>query len=138
MGKSSLRKGKRAEYYIRDYLRSLLKVEVERVPNSGNHKKFYGDIIVADRFKVEVKYRSREMPFLYPCYDGKLYSFTMKTILQPFQFAVFPSVIHEWKGNCDALVVKFPYKEPIFFADEGFYLFVLALLRKEDESAKET
>jgi hypothetical protein len=138
MGYSSLRKGKRAEYYIRDYLRNILKVEVERVPNSGNHKKFYGDLVVADRFRVEVKYRRKEISLPYPCFDGLLYSFTTKTILQEKQYVKFPEIIYKWKNDCDVLVVKLAYKEPIFFANEDFYFFFLTFLRKNENSTENT
>ncbi len=132
-GKSSRRKGKRAEYYIRDYLSKWLKAEVVRVPNSGNHKKFYGDLLVADKWKVEVKYRTKEIELPFPCTDGNLYSFTLPLLkegMPSFKKRAFPEYIYDWRGICDVLVVKIARKEPVIFTSEEVLRSIFELVHK--------
>jgi Holliday junction resolvase len=68
-GLSSLRKGKRVEYEIRDELRALGYI-VDRIPASGNSQGFKGDLRVIDpktqaTLVVEVKARKSEFKLIY-------------------------------------------------------------------------
>mgnify|MGYP001770664811 CR=1 FL=1 len=128
MPNRSKQKGKRAEYYIRNFLRELFpEAEIERVPNSGNHKKFYGDIIL-NNFVIEVKYRSEPLKFLPEerCYDGTLHCFTLENLQEEEKKTEkFHKQIYTWIDRADGLIVKISHKKPVFFLNDNLFNFFI-------------
>lgn len=72
-GRASRSKGKRGEYLVRDYFRSLGYTS-DRVPSSGAAQGFPGDIKVYDKegksFLVEVKSRQESFKTIYEMVDN--------------------------------------------------------------------
>ncbi len=64
MGKRELRKGRRAEYQVRDAFRGM-GLECHRVPSSGSSRGFKGDLLLEGMFRVEVKTRKDSFRNLY-------------------------------------------------------------------------
>lgn len=88
-GRASRSKGKRGEYLVRDYFRSL-GMWAERVPSSGAAQGFPGDVKVIAKdgssFLVEVKLRQESFKSIYKAYldasyAGKLCLITPKHLV---------------------------------------------------------
>lgn len=64
MGKREQRKGKRIEYKVRNIFRKA-GFKCYRVPSSGNSQGFKGDLVLEDKYIVEVKARRGGFKQLY-------------------------------------------------------------------------
>lgn len=75
-GRMSRNKGKRAEYLVRDYLRSIGFTDAVRVPLSGASEGFKGDVVFTNKqgkkFTVEVKSRASAFKTIYEHYVNKI------------------------------------------------------------------
>lgn len=70
-GRASRQKGKRGEYLLRDYFRSLGYIS-NRVPSSGASAAMKGDVILekdGQKFLAEIKVRQNEFKSVYALFD---------------------------------------------------------------------
>lgn len=106
-GKSSRDKGKRSEYLVRDYMRSL-GLKADRVPSSGAAQGFKGDVKIEapdGRIAlVEVKSRQNEFKSIYAWYQNTQHDKEWKRI--PYLRLIDNStlIISEWFTDLDMLL----------------------------------
>jgi len=82
MGKSQRDKGYRGERAVVKFLQAH-GISAKRVPLSGAAEGFPGDVIVADKYTAEVKWRKNGFKELYKWLEGKDLAF-LKADRKPF------------------------------------------------------